>query len=154
MQTRTAAALLALAVTPVSAIAAQAPPAPILQLVDAVIHSANTGDASALTALFTNDAVVVDENAPFAWRGAGAGVAWWHVVAAVTQKAKLTHLKAIGVRIGEFKQTANDAYMVQSMTVTALAGGKPFAEPGTMTYTFHNAAGKWLISTMAWTTRP
>ena len=132
-----------------------APPAPIAKLVDAVIAGTNADDASAFAGLFTGDAVVVDENAPFTWRGAGAGVAWWHVVDAVTRKAKLTHVRAENVRIGEFKGSATDAYLVQALTVTGLlAGGKSFAEPGTMTYTFHKTAGGWLISTMVWTTKP
>ena len=155
MIVRIAALFLALALTPVLASAAQTPPpAPIMELSNTVMRATNTDDASALAGIFTNDAVVVDENAPFAWRGAGAGVAWWHVVEAVTRKAKLTHLKATGIRLGEFKQSATDAYLVQAMTVTGMLAGKPFAEAGTMTYTFHNDGGKWLISTMVWTTKP
>jgi len=145
----------ALSLLPAVVVAARSSvPEPILQLATAVVHAANAGDAAALSNLFTNDAVVVDENPPFLWRGSGAGVAWWHVVASVTQKAKLQHLKATAVRLAEFKQTATDAYLVQSMTVTALAAGKPFAEAGTMTYTFHASSGKWLISSMVWTTKP
>ncbi len=156
MQIRTIAAFLALALAPGLAYAdANAPPAPILKLVNAVVAGTTADNASAFAGLFTADAVVVDENAPFVWRGAGAGVAWWHVVDAVTRKAKLSHVRASNVRVGEFKQSATDAYLVQAMTVTGSApGGKPFAEPGTMTYTFHNAGGEWLISTMVWTTKP
>ena len=153
---RIAAAFLAVAFVPAVAAAAQnpAPPAPIVKLANAVVHAANTDDASALAGIFTGDAVVVDENPPFAWRGAGAGVAWWHVVEAVTRKAKMTHLKAIDVRRGEFRQSATDAYLVQPMTVTGVVAGKPFAEPGTMTYTFHGSGATWLISTMVWTAKP
>jgi ketosteroid isomerase-like protein len=152
---RTIAAFLSLTLAPALAAAApQPPPAPILKLVNAVIANTNADDAAAFAGLFTGDAVVVDENPPFTWRGAGAGIAWWHVVDAVTRKAKLTHIKAVNVRLGEFKQTASDAYLVQSLTVAGLAGTKPFAESGTMTYTFHSAGGEWLISSMVWTTKP
>jgi hypothetical protein len=155
MQIRTIAVFLALALAPAGVVAAKSsPPVPIAKLASAVINAANTGDPSGLSGLFTHDAVVVDENPPFVWRGAGAGVAWWHVVDSVTRKARLTHLQAIDVRTGEFAQSATDAYMVQALTVTGVASGKPFSEPGTMTYTFHNADGTWLISTMVWTTKP
>lgn len=155
MQVRTIAVFLALALTPaISAAAPSSPPTAIARLANAVIDAANTGDASGLAGIFTQDATVVDENPPFVWRGTGAGVAWWRVVESVTRKARLIHLKAIGVRTGEFKQSATDAYMVQALTVTGVAGGKPFSEPGTMTYTFHNTGGTWLISTMVWTTKP
>jgi len=156
MQALTIAAFLALALAPgLAAAAPSAPPAPILKLVNAVIQGTSADNASAFSGLFTDDAVVVDENPPFVWRGAGAGVAWWYVVDAVTRKAKLTHVKASNARISEFKQSAADAYLVQAITVTGVAaGGKSFAEPGTMTYTFHKAGGAWLISTMVWTTKP
>lgn len=134
--------------------APNSPPAPILKLTNAMIHATNTDDAPALSGLFTGDAVIVDENPPFTWRGADAGVTWWHVVEAITQKAKLAHLKATSGRMGEFRQSATDAYLVQPLTITAIANGKPFAESGTLTYTFHNTGGNWLISTMVWTTKP
>lgn len=150
-----AAFLAATSLIPAAAVAAQLPPpAPILNLVNAVIHAANANDATGLSNIFSGDAVVVDENAPFLWRGSGAGVAWWRVVQDVTRKAKLIHLKATGVRLGEFKQSATDAYLVEALTVTGVAAGKPFAEAGTMTYTFHASAGRWLISSMVWTTKP
>ncbi len=155
MQIRTFAAVFALGLAPVAATAASQPPAaPILKLTNAVIGAANAGDASAFNGLFTNDAVVVDENPPFVWRGADAGVAWWHGVDAVIAKAQIVHLRATNVRIGEFRQSATDGYLVESLTVTGVRAGKPFAEAGTMTYTFHNAGGTWLISTMVWTTKP
>jgi ketosteroid isomerase-like protein len=151
---RMLAIFLALALTPAIAVAApKAPPAPILKLANAVIGAANTDDASGLAGIFTNDATVVDENAPFVWRGAGAGIAWWHVVDAVTQKMKLTHLKAVNVRVTEFVQTPADAYLIEAMTITGSAA-KPLAEAGTMTYTFHKTGATWLISSMVWTTKP
>jgi ketosteroid isomerase-like protein len=155
VQLRTTAAFVALALVPGAVIATtKAPPAPILRLANAAMHAANTDNASGFAGLYTDDAVVVDENPPFVWRGAGAGTAWWHAVDAVARRMNLAHLKAINIRVSEFKQSATDAYLVQPMTVSGIANGKPFAEAGTTTYTFHNAGGTWLISTQVWTTKP
>jgi ketosteroid isomerase-like protein len=155
MQLRTIIAITALALAPgLAAAAPNPPPAPILKLASAAMHAANTNDASAFAGLYTDDAIVVDEDPPFSWRGSGAGTAWWHVVAAVAQKMKMTHLRAVDIRVGEFKETATDAYLVEPMTVTAIANGKPFVEAGTTTYTFHRAAGTWLISSQVWTAKP
>jgi ketosteroid isomerase-like protein len=155
VQLRTIAAFVALALTP-GAIAAttNVPPAPILRLANATMQAANSNNAAGFAGLYTNDAVVVDENPPFVWRGAGAGTAWWNAVAAVARRMSLTHLKAINIRISEFKESASDAYLVQPMTVSGIANGKPFSEAGTTTYTFHNAGGTWLISSQVWTTKP
>lgn len=144
-----------MALAPVtSAAAPTSPPPEISKLTSAFIHATNSNDTSALATLFTGDAVIVDENPPFAWRGAGAGVAWWHVVQKITKAARLVHLQATNVRTGEFKQSPTGAYLVQSLTITATTAGKPFAEAGTLTYTFHKSGSTWLISTMAWTTKP
>jgi ketosteroid isomerase-like protein len=155
VQLRTIAAFAVLALAP-GAVAAipNAPPQPILRLANAAMHAANTNNASGFAGLYTNDAVVVDENPPFVWRGAGAGTAWWHAVAAVARRMNLAYLKAINIRISEFKESATDAYLVQPMTVSGIANGKPFVEAGTTTYTFHNSGGTWLISTQVWTTKP
>ena len=155
MQSRTIAAFAALALAPdVIAATPKLPPAPILRLANAAMQAANMNDASAFVGLYTNDATVVDEIPPFLWRGAGAGSAWWHAVSAFAQKMKITHIRAIDIRVGEFRETPTDAYLVEPMTVAGIANGKPFAEAGTTTYTFHKSGGIWLISSQIWTTKP
>jgi len=153
VQLRTIAGFLVLAVAPDFAIAAPNVPPPILRLANAAMHAANANDASAFAGLYTDNAIVVDEIPPFVWRGANAGTSWWHVVAAEAQKLKMTHLKAIGIRVGEFRSSPTDAYLVEPMSVTAIANGKPFVEPGTTTYTFHKVGETWLISSQIWTAR-
>jgi hypothetical protein len=155
VKTRSLAAALALALVPAGVSAApQPPPAAISKLAEAIPHAANTDNASGLATIFTDDAVVVDENAPYIWRGAGAGVAWFHVVDTVVRKAGLKDFRATNVSVTEFQKTGTEAYMVQPMTIVGVIGGKPFVEPGTMTYTFHNTGSKWLISSAVWTTKP
>lgn len=152
---RTIAAVAVLALLPGVALAAsKPPPAAILDPIDRVIHAANTDDTAAFSGLFSGDAIVVNENPPFIWRGAAAGSSWWRVVRSVTQRARIRHLMATNIRLGEFAQSATDAYLVQSLTVTGFIGSKPFAESGTMTYTLHEAGGRWLITSMVWTTKP
>jgi hypothetical protein len=70
------------------------------------------------------------------------------------RRARLTHLHAGNVRVGEYRQAPAAAYLVQAMTITGIRAGTPFAESGTMTYTFAKTNGRWLISTMVWSTKP
>src|SRR5579872_4774663 len=119
MSPRTILALL-VALTPAAATAAHAvqpvPPPPILRLVNAVVRASNTDDASSLSKLYTNHAIVIDEVPPFRWRGSGAGGAWWRAVEAFIKKDHL-HLKLVNVRVSEFQRSANDAYLIQPMTI-------------------------------------
>lgn len=158
MSPRTILALL-VALTPVAATAAspapptQPAPSSILKLANAVVNASNSDDAASLSTLYTNDAVVVDEISPFAWRGSGAGVAWWRAVEAFVNKER-HRLKLVNVRISDFQRSTNDAYLIQPMTILEIGHGKPSSESGTMTYTFHNNGGTWLISSQVWTTKP
>lgn len=137
------------------AFAAQSnPPPQITALVQRVASATNHDRGSALQGLYTPDAVVIDENAPYVWRGASAGAAWWRGVDAVVAKAHLRSFGASFKPASEFRLTGNDAYMVQPTTVHGMENGKRFSEPGTMTYTFHRAGGTWKISTQVWTTAP
>ena len=155
MHVRFLAAVLMLALAPALAAAAPNPPPPaIVKLTDAIARTLATDDPSLLAGIFTDDAVIIDENAPFVWRGPGAAAAWWRVVDTVMKQAKLPHPKATGLRFGEFVQSPTAAYLVQAMTIAGTADGKPFAEPGTMTYTFRKEGGKWLISGLVWSTKP
>ena len=142
----------ALAATPAPA-PQPAPPVAILRLANAVVNASNTDDAASLSNLYTSDAIVVDEIPRFVWRGAGAGIAWWRAVEAFIRKEH-RHLKLVNVRISEFQRSARDAYLIQPMTIVETGNGPSVTEWGTMTYTFHNSGGTWLISSQVWTTKP
>lgn len=129
------------------------PPPAIVKLAGAVVNASNADDVSALSKLYTQDAVVVDEIPPFVWRGAGAGAAWWQAVDSFTSK-KQERIRLVNVRLSEFQQFAAGAYLIQPMTILEVVGGKTSSESGTWTYTFRNSGGTWLISSQVWTTKP
>ncbi|HEY1682028.1 MAG TPA: hypothetical protein VGF98_10365 [Candidatus Tumulicola sp.] len=147
---------LVLALAPLSALAQTKaiPPQAIVKLANVVVNVGNTNDGSSLSGIFTSDAVVVDENAPFVWRGANAGTEWWNGLTVLMKRAHMGHLHVGAVRVGEYRQSPTDAYLVDSMVITGTQAGKPFAESGTMTFTFHKTGGRWLISTEVWSTKP
>jgi ketosteroid isomerase-like protein len=156
MNLRIAAVCLLLVLAPLTAPAQTkaVPPQAIVKLANALVTVGNTNNASGLSGIFTDDAVVVDENAPFVWRGATAGTAWWNGLTVLMKKAHMGHLHVGAVRVGEYRQSSTDAYLVESMLITGTEAGKPFAESGTMTFTFHKTGGRWLISTEVWSTKP
>ncbi|MBV9699325.1 MAG: hypothetical protein JO078_04290 [Candidatus Eremiobacteraeota bacterium] len=129
------------------------PPLPILKLANAVVNASNRDDAPSLSTLYTNDAIVVDEIPPFLWRGAGVGVAWWRAVEAFIRKEH-HRLRLVNVRISDFQRSAQDGYLIQAMTILETGNGPSAGESGTLTYTFHDSGGTWLISSQVWTTKP
>jgi ketosteroid isomerase-like protein len=116
--------------------------------------ASNTDDAVAFSKLYSKDAVLVDEIPPFEWRGTSAGIAWWRAVEAFMIKER-HHIRLVNVRISEFQRSAVDAYLIQPMTIMEIAGGRePSSESGTLTYTFRQIDGTWLIISQVWTTKP
>ena len=134
------------------AVAAQ-PPANISGPIQTVIRATNTGKTAALADLYTSDAVVVDEEAPFIWNGAGAGVAWFDQVSKAFQQMKMTGFKAAAGPASEYERDGRNAYVIVPLTLTGTAGKKAFRETGTFTFTLRQVGESWKISSQVWTTR-
>jgi uncharacterized protein (TIGR02246 family) len=146
--------LIPLALLLAGATPAQPPPPPIAALTQAVLDAANANDPSKLAGMYTDDALVVDENAPFAWRGADAGAQWWRSVQGGLAQRHVT-LRAIGSAPSDYMtdREGDDAYVTQKLTIIVTANGKTMSEHGTQTYTFHRTDdGVWKISRAIWTT--
>ncbi|MBV8490470.1 MAG: nuclear transport factor 2 family protein [Candidatus Eremiobacteraeota bacterium] len=159
MRSATAVAAFCLALLAAPAHAQTPPPQPtpppeIAALSAATIAATNADDATKFAGLYTDDAVVVDENPPFAWHGADAGAQWWHVTDAIIAKLHLKNLYATPASPSEFAQSDTDAYMIVPVTLGGSANGKTFTESGTLTYTFHKTPAGWKISSQVWTTKP
>ncbi|MDE2482301.1 MAG: DUF4440 domain-containing protein [bacterium] len=144
---------LALLTLPARAAPQAAPPAPIVALARTIVDAANANDATKLAGKFTDDAVVIDEDAPFVWRGPDAGVAWWHAVQRAIA-AKHATLHAVARPPSEYRRSGVRAYLIQPVEIVKSAGGKTITEYGTQTYTFQLAGGAWKISSAVWTTKP
>lgn len=135
--------------------ASPAAPAEILTLAQRVIDAANANDATKFTGLYTEDAVVIDESAPFRWNGAEAGAKWWqHVQRTLAAGQATLHATVSAPTEYRLDNEGDDAYLIEPLTVAVTSGGKTRAEHGTQTYTFHKANGAWKISSATWTTTP
>jgi ketosteroid isomerase-like protein len=132
------------------------PPSTIAALTQTVIDAANANNPAKLAAIYTDDAVVVDENPPFAWRGATAGTRWWAGVQRALVKEHLElHVTASPPSDFMTDREGDDAYVTQRLIISVTAGGKTADEHGTQTYTFHKGDdGDWKISRQIWTTTP
>jgi uncharacterized protein (TIGR02246 family) len=131
------------------------PPPQIIALAQAVVDAANANDASKFAGLYTDDAIVIDELAPYVWTGASAGAQWWTAVAKILVANKVASLHAAALSISECRVSGDAAYMITPLRITeTTAAGKTRTELGTQTYTFRNVDGTWKISSAVWTTKP
>ena len=136
---------------------APTPPPQIVALTQTVLDAANANDAAKLAGIFTKDARVIDEDSPFSWSGASAGVKWWHSVQRALAKRGGATLRVTALPFSEYRQDreGDDAYLIQPLTIAVTSNGNTKTELGAETYTFHkDDDGTWMISSATWTTRP
>jgi ketosteroid isomerase-like protein len=145
--------LFAFALAVIAATPAQ-PPAQIVALTQAIVVASNTNNSAGLAGIYTDDAVAIDENPPFVWRGPQAGVQWF---GGVQQLLAGSHssMHAVAAAPLDFQTNpeGDDAYVSQKFAISVTTNGTMNTEHGTQTYTFHKGGdGKWKISRQIWTT--
>jgi ketosteroid isomerase-like protein len=129
-----------------AAAASRGPAAVINQFIDAY----NRGDVAAARATLTDDAFIIDEFAPHAWRGPGAFDAWSADLAKNDKAAGITNEK---VTVGQTVRSMVDgdtAYVVAREVYTYRQHGRRMAEPAELAAALHQEAGGWKIAGWAW----
>lgn len=148
MKTMIAALLALFALLPVQAMAQDAAvSAPIVQFVDGF----NKGDLAAARATHLADAVIVDEVAPYMWRGAGAFDAW---VADLMKDAAAQGITEPSVELGKPTRTlvtGDSAYVIVPATYRFKAKGTAMSEAAQMTFALRKGEAGWKIASWTWT---
>ncbi len=144
-------AALVLAAPASSPAAAKSPDASMMAPINAVANALNTGNGFGTTSgPFSDGAVVVDEFAPYMWKGAGAGVAWLNSFSAFAKQAKITEAHATLQQVKYFDLASNAAYIVVPAVFSGKLNGKPFRENGLWTFALTKRGSKWLIAAETW----
>lgn len=129
---------------------AQSPPT-AMDVVNKVIAASEAIDASALTGLYTDNAVFIDEG-PIVIYGPTVGVDWATRVKKSFADKHMTNFKATASEPTVAQVKSDGAYVVVPMELNAQVGpDKHFHESGTFTFTLVNQDGTWKISSQVWT---
>ena len=122
---------------------------PINKFLDAF----NKGDMAGAAAVHAADAdvVIIDEVAPFLWRGTKALQTWAADLGADAKKNGITDQK---VTLGKTTRVESDgawAYVVVPSVYDFKEKGVAMRESAQMTFTLKKSAAGWLIHAWAWT---
>jgi ketosteroid isomerase-like protein len=101
---------------------------------------------------FEADVSIIDELAPFAWRGKDAFSTWLADFGKDLAKTGATEpLMTLG-RASRTDVSGDSAYLVVPAVYTFKAkDGAAMREPGQFAFVLHKAAGGWKIASWAWT---
>jgi ketosteroid isomerase-like protein len=122
-----------------------------MDVVNKVVTASEVLDASALTGLYTDNAVFVDEG-PIVIYGPTVGYDWLTRVKQEFAERKMTQFKATASKPTISQISANAAYIVVPMELNAVIGtDKHFHESGTFTFTLVQNSDAWKITSQVWT---
>jgi len=131
---------------------AQAPDPQITAPITKFIDSFNKGDmaGAAATHAASADLVIIDEVAPFLWRGPEAFTTWAAALDADAKKRGLSNQKVTLSAATRTETTGNDAYVVVPAVYSFTEGGVTKRESAHMTFALQKGASGWLIHGWAW----
>lgn len=118
----------------------------VLDMVDAV----NRADFAAAIAAFTEAPVIVEDIAPYIWRGADAPSEWLSAMGANAARLGVPSVMMVLKQPGRVEVDAEAAYVVFPGELRLAAVGRDLVAQGVLTLTLQNARGRWLISSLIW----
>ena len=136
-----------------STVQAQAPDPQVVAPINKFIEAFNKGDmvGAAATHAAEADLVILDEVAPFLWRGAKALQAWAVDLEADAKKKSITEPKVTIKAATRVETDGASAYVVVPAVYTFKQGGVAMREAAQMTFALKKGASGWLIHGWSWT---
>jgi hypothetical protein len=132
---------------------AQSADADLMAPIQKFVDSFNKGDTAGAAATHAAgaDLVIVDEVAPYLWRGAKAFQEWG---AALESDAKKNGITEPGVAISKatrIERSGDQAYVVVPAVYSFKLAGKAMRETAQMTFVLKKGSAGWLIHGWTWT---
>ena len=118
----------------------------------AFVDATNRGDTKAAAAPYARGAVIIDEFAPFMWRGK-AFAGWYADLGSWAKANGIAGLHIATAAPAQFETAKDTAYAIVPTHLTFTAKGKPASEDGTFTVSLKHYKSGWRIAGWAWTTK-
>lgn len=151
MRARTLALVLFVSLAVAPAVRAQSADPQITAPVTRFMEAFNKGDVAGARATHASDAVIVDEVAPYVWRGAKAFDAW---MSDLDRDAKAKGITDQQVALGKVTRVETDgtsAYVVVPSTYSFKEKGVAMREAAQMTFVLKKGPAGWSIQGWTWT---
>jgi ketosteroid isomerase-like protein len=147
--------LLAAALSPLSALRAQAPAAApmdklALETVETALNAAQSGDAKKLMEQYVPGAVFVDEFAPFFWSGPGSMAAYFASAQKMYQETGMSDT-AVSHGTPKFSYLGpSNAYVVVPLDVRARLKERRYHATGVLVFALQKTSSGWKIASQSW----
>ena len=118
--------------------------------VTGMVAAVNRIDMPAARAWFTDNAVIVEDIAPYRWEGPNAVEGW---LAAMAGSAQRLGVDAISMTLGDpvrIDVEGDSAYALFAGSLTMRTAVDHYLAEGLLTLTLSTCGDRWLIDTLAW----
>jgi ketosteroid isomerase-like protein len=122
----------------------------VVAIVDQWTDNFNKGDLKAAVALCANDASVIDDLAPFEWRGPGACGKWSDAYAAYVKEQEITDVTVTLATSQTVEVSGDRAYFAARATYVGTQKGKPLKMAARVTMALHKGSAGWQITGWSW----
>ena len=119
--------------------------------VSAFVEEVNSGKIDAALARFTHDATIVEDIAPYNWRGPDAGAEWLTAMAANAARLAVTEVVMDLGAAQRIEVEGTAGYAVFAGTVLLKKADHTLREAGLLTFAFERHLDDWLIAALTWT---
>lgn len=127
---------------------------PVPDVVDVcktVIEASSSFNGQAVANLYTPNAVVADDEAPYSWNGLTAGVQWINSVERAVKINRITKFKARMEPVNVYQQNVENVYLIIPVTYTGdLPGHEHFQAKGAFAFVLRHTDDRWLIKSQVW----
>jgi hypothetical protein len=124
------------------------PDAAMMAAVDAIMEFMVTLDDARIENAFTDDPVIVENFAPYVFRGPSAVARWREGFR--RHAATLSELKSRFGRAQDFSRTGDTVYFVLPTIWTGRTAEKPFEEHGGWSFVLEQRGEGWQVACYAW----
>lgn len=118
----------------------------VLAMVDAV----NRGDFATAVAAFAEAPVIVEDIAPYIWRGPGAPSGWLSAMGANAARLNVQSVLLALDQPTRIEVDVDAAYAVFPGDLSLGAVRRDLVARGLLTLTLQNEGDRWLISSLVW----
>lgn len=122
----------------------------VVTAVRGLVNAVNCADFNTAVAAFTDAPVIIEDIAPYIWRGRDAPSSWLSAMGANAARLNVQSILMTLEQPTRVEVVDEAAYAVFPGQLNLVAGEANLVAEGMLTFTLQSTGGGWLIDSLVW----
>jgi hypothetical protein len=122
----------------------------VVAAVRGLVNAVNSADFGTAVAAFTDAPVIIEDIAPYIWRGRDAPSDWLSAMGANAARQNIQSVLMTVAQATRVELVGDAAYAVFPGHLILAAGEADLVAEGMLTFTLQSTGGRWLIDSLVW----